>query len=82
MKFRKSIEIGEMVCMNPPFLPHMQTGQHITVDGNPGRFVGVSPGGVIWNVWPNTVGRKNVNNAIRIQSEALKNLYKKKLAEK
>jgi hypothetical protein len=77
MKFRKSIEIGEMVCMNPPFLPKLQVGQWITVSGNPGRFVGVSPGNVVWIVWPNTVGRKNVNKAMRIQSDALRNLRKR-----
>lgn len=76
MKFRQAIEIGENVVMNPPFLPKLQVGQHVKVFGNPGRFVGVSPGGIIWIVWPKTCGRKYVDNAIKLQNEALKNMQR------
>lgn len=71
MRFRPSIEIGEMVVMNPPFLPKLQIGQHVTVDGNPGRWVGISRGGVILIVWPKTCGRARVNWAIKTMQRVL-----------
>lgn len=78
MKFRPAIEIGENVIMNPPLLPRLQVGQHVKVFGNPGRFVGVSPGGIIWIVWPKTCGRRNVNWALKVQHEALRKLNERK----
>lgn len=77
MKFRKAIEIGENVVMNPPFLPKLQVGQHITVDRNPGRWVGLTPINTPWIVWPNTCGRRNVSWAIKTMHGALQELWRK-----
>lgn len=71
MKFRKSIEIGVMIYGAKPFLPKLQVGQHVTVDGNAGRWVGLSKGGIIWIVWPKTVGKERVPWAIKTMNEAL-----------
>jgi hypothetical protein len=77
MKFRKSIEIGVMIYGAKPFLPHLQVGQHVTVDGNPGRWVGLSPAGVVYIVWPGTVGKSRVNWAIKTMYEAFQRNHRK-----
>lgn len=72
MRYRKAIEIGVMLFGAHPFLPRLQIGQHVTVDGNAGRWVGLSKGGIAWIVWPKTCGPACVNEALRAYARALK----------
>lgn len=71
MKFRKTVDLTEMLW-HPTFLPKMQVGQAVAVNGEKGRFVGVTKAGTIWIVWPNTVGPKNVSSAIKTMNQALR----------
>lgn len=63
MKYQATIEIGNLVSA-PEKLKVIKKGQWVSVDGNKGRFVGVRPSGVIHIIWPETVGRKNVNKIL------------------
>lgn len=65
MRFRRAIEIGVMCFGAHPFLPRMQVGQWVKVDGQLGRWVGVSRGGVVWILWPRTVP-----GGLRLMAEA------------
>lgn len=71
MRFQPSIEIGKMIIMNSLALLTFQTGQHITVGGNPGRWVGISRAGTILIVWPQTVGVSRVNWAIKMMQRLI-----------
>ena len=68
MKFRARIEIGEMTRMSPPFLPKLQVGQHVAVDGTPGRYVGISRAGIVWILY----GKETKLRSVKIMNTAFK----------